>query len=62
MTRKQGITANWLKRNPNKKLSTLNETKLLMFEYNNYMELCYFCGEQAKTPEIWLNELIIEKQ
>ena len=38
--------------------TTANATQIVNTEYNNYVELCEFCGEQPKGFDEWIMETI----
>jgi len=57
MTREDGILKVWQSKNT-AKLTFERATRLIKTEYNNYIELCEFCGEEPKNYKQWTKETI----
>ena len=57
MNRKEGIIKRY-KKDVTTNLTSSAETKLTKTEYNNYVELCYYCYEEPLGFDEWLNQTI----
>lgn len=64
MKRKEGIIKRWKLSNKKKPASLKGkklkdfETQLVQAEYNNYVDLCYYCYEEPLAFTEWSEQII----